>query len=35
MLALIWVGVILSHLGLLEGWILFWYIVSLVLKAIS
>jgi hypothetical protein len=35
MLALIWVGFILSHLGLLKGWVLFWYIVSLVIKAAS
>lgn len=34
MIALIWIGVILHCLGILEGWILFWYIVSWIMKAV-
>lgn len=35
MLALIWIGVILAELEMLNGWVLFWYIVCLLLKALS
>lgn len=29
MIAMIFIGVILSHLGMLKGWCLFWYIIGL------
>jgi hypothetical protein len=32
MIPLIFIGIILNHLGLLKGWLLFWYIVSIVFK---
>lgn len=32
MIAMIFIGVILSHLGMLKGWCLFWYIVAMIIK---
>lgn len=34
MLALIFIGIILDHLGLLNGWMLFLYIAALVVNAL-
>lgn len=35
MIAMIFVGIILNHLGMLKGWMLFWYIVGLVCSCIT
>lgn len=32
MISMIFIGIILNHLGLLKGWMLFWYIVGLILS---
>lgn len=29
MIAMIFIGIILAHLGMLKGWCLFWYIIGL------
>ena len=29
MIAMIFIGVILNHLGILKGWYLFWYILGM------
>ena len=29
MIAMIFIGVILNHLGMLKGWCLFWYIIGM------
>jgi hypothetical protein len=35
MIPLIWIGIILAELGMLEGWILFWYIISIVIRLLG
>lgn len=35
MMALIFIGIILNHLGMLNGWMLFWYIVAWILKVLG
>ena len=35
MIPMIFIGIILNHLGILKGWMLFWYIVGLVCCAID
>lgn len=32
MIAMIFIGIILYHLGMLKGWCLFWYIVGMIIK---
>ena len=32
---LIFIGIILNHLGLLNGWMLFWYIIAWLFKFIK
>lgn len=35
MLALIWIGIILAELEMLKGWVLFWYITSIVIRLLE
>ena len=35
MFAIILVGIILNHLGLMYGWAMFWYILWIVIKVIE
>lgn len=35
MIPMIFIGIILNHLGMLKGWLLFWYIVCIILKVIE
>lgn len=32
MIPMIFIGIILSHLGMLNGWCLFWYIVGFIVN---
>lgn len=32
MIAMIFIGIILHHLGMLSGWMLFWYIIGLLVS---
>lgn len=35
MIAMIFIGIILNHLGMLKGWMLFWYIVGLIVEGVT
>lgn len=35
MIEMIFIGVILNHLGILKGWCLFWYITGFILKVVT
>lgn len=35
MIAMIFIGIILNHLGLLKGWCLFWYIIGFIFSCLG